>query len=280
MTGAAPEDAGDRTPDEESAAADWIQRNFSWLVLAGALILILLPRLSPFQPLNDYLNVFQRLSEWILGKLQSLFRDYGYYVVFFGVLAENSMLLGLLVPGTIILILAGLSAQNGTINLPLVIALGIAGALLGDTMSYYIGRMGWTRLFDRMGVGQMIEKVRGPMESNRRWIILAYHFAGYSRVVGPAAAGIFKIPFRQWAPLDYLGASLWVLVYVVIGVTVGLFGFQFGDTKRMARLIEVVFTGLLVVALVVTIWRSARKSRAAASPEEGVAAVAVAADDA
>ncbi|MHB8375568.1 MAG: DedA family protein [Dehalococcoidia bacterium] len=280
MTGAAPEDAGDRTPDEESAAADWIQRNFSWLVLAGALILILLPRLSPFQPLNDYLNVFQRLSEWILGKLQSLFRDYGYYVVFFGVLAENSMLLGLLVPGTIILILAGLSAQNGTINLPLVIALGMAGALLGDTLSYYIGRMGWTRLFDRMGVGQMIEKVRGPMESNRRWIILAYHFAGYSRVVGPAAAGIFKIPFRQWAPLDYLGASLWVLVYVAIGVTVGLFGFQFGDTKRMARLIEVVFTGLLVVALVVTIWRSARKSRAAASPEEGVAAVAVAADDA
>lgn len=269
----------DEARDEESAAADWIQRNFSWLVLVGALVIIVLPRLSPFQPVNDYLNVFQRLSEWILGKLQSLFKDYGYYVVFFGVLAENTLLLGLLVPGTIILILAGLSAQNGTINLPLVIALGVSAALIGDTVSYHIGRMGWTRLFERMGMNPMIEKVRGPMESNRRWIILAYHFAGYSRAVGPAAAGIFKIPYRSWAPLDYIGATVWALAYVAVGVIVGLFGVQFGDTKRMARLIEVAFTGILVVALAVTIWRSARRARAAAAVDDDAIALAVPAED-
>jgi membrane protein DedA with SNARE-associated domain len=254
------EPAEDHAADE-SAAAEWIQRNMTWLVLAGALVLILLPRLSPFQGLNDYLNVFQRLSEWILARLQSLFKDYGYYVVFFGVLAENSMMLGLLVPGTIVLILAGLSAQNGSISLPLVIGLGVVAALLGDTISYQIGRLGWTRLLERFGLREMLEKVRGPMESNRGWIILAYHFAGYSRAVGPIAAGIFRIPFRKWAPFDYTGASVWVLAYVMIGVVLGLFGVQFDDTKRMARLLELFFTGLLVVALVVTVWRSIRQQQ-------------------
>ena len=40
---------------------------------------------------------------------------------------------------------------------------------------------------------------------NSVWIILGYHFAGYSRVVGPVAAGLFQIPYRRWAPLDYAG---------------------------------------------------------------------------
>jgi len=252
----------DETPEEQSAAAAWIQRNMSWLVLVLALVLLILPRLSPFQPLNDYLNVFQRLSEWLLGRVEHLFKDYGYYVVFFGVLAENSMFLGFLVPGTIILMLAGLSAENGSISLPIVIALGIAAALIGDTISYQVGRMGWTKVFDRGSIGEMIEKVRGPMESNRRWIIIGYHFAGYSRAVGPAAAGIFRIPFRHWAPLDYAGATLWVFVYVAIGVVVGLFGVQFGDTKRMARLVELLFMALLVAALGVTIWRALRRQQA------------------
>ena len=68
--------------------------------------------LSPFEGLNSAINdvnVFRRFSEWLIGKTEDLFREYGYYVVFFGVLAENSMFLGLFVPGAIILILGGLS---------------------------------------------------------------------------------------------------------------------------------------------------------------------------
>jgi len=198
--------------------------------------------------------------------MESLFRDYGYYVVFFGVLAENSMLLGLLVPGTIVLILAGLSAENGAINLPAVVALGIAGALLGDTISFALGRLGWSRVFDRFGISEMIEKVRGPMESNRRWILFVYHFAGYSRAVGPIAAGIFRIPYRKWAPFDYAGATVWVFVYVAIGVVLGLFGLQFGDSKRMAQFIELFFTGLLIVAIAGMVWREYRKRERAQSP--------------
>ncbi len=252
----------DRTRDDEHRSHGWIRRNTSWLVLAGALGVIVLPRLVPYEPLSDYLNVFERLSEWVLRKLEALFDDYGYYVVFFGVLAENSMFLGLLVPGAIILILAGLSAQNGSIDFWWVLALGISATIIGDTISYLVGRAGWTTVFDRAGMRKTIDRVRGPMESNRRWIVLAYHFAGYSRVVGPAASGLFGIPYRKWAPLDYAGATLWVLTYVLFGVVLGLFGLDFNDTGRMARLLEMAFTGLLVVAIVVVLVRAVRSRSA------------------
>ncbi len=265
---------------DDSAVEQWLRRNMTWLVLVVALIAIVLPRVSPYQPLNDYLNVFQRLSQWILDKLQSLFADYGYYVVFFGVLAENSMMLGLLVPGTIILMLAGLSAQNGSINLPLVFVLAVAAAWLGDTLSYGIGRLGWTRAIQRTSMGPMIEKVRGPMETNQRWIILGYHFAGYSRAVGPIAAGSFRIRYRTWAPLDYAGATLWVLVYLTIGVVIGMFGVKFGDTKQMARLVELLFTAVLVVAIGITVWRTLRQQRAQeAQPDARPGSVVVASED-
>src|SRR6266545_4155770 len=43
---------------------------------------------------------------------RSLFEDYGYWVVFFGTLSENTLLVGLVVPGALVIILAGLSAHE------------------------------------------------------------------------------------------------------------------------------------------------------------------------
>ncbi|MDP9236090.1 MAG: DedA family protein [Chloroflexota bacterium] len=253
----------------EHPALAWVRRNTSWLALAAVVAAFLLPRLSPFEGLNQYLNFAQRFSEWTLRKLESLFKDYGYWVVFFGVLLENSMFLGLLVPGAIILILAGLAAQNGAINIWYVLALGITATIIGDTLSYGVGRLGWARVLERGSLAPMMERVRTSMDSSRTWIILAYHFAGYSRVVGPAAAGLFRIPYRKWAPLDYAGGSLWVFVYTMLGVVLGLFGVEFGDTKRMVNLFEIFFTVLLVAAVAGALYRSRRSgpnTSAAATP--------------
>lgn len=244
--------------DDADAATEWIKRNLNWLLLGFAIVFIVLPRVSPWDGLNDNLNVFSRVSEWVLGQVERLFKNYGYYVVFLGVLLENSMFLGLLVPGAIILILAGLSAENGSINIWLVLGLAFAATVIGDTISYMIGRYAWTSRLQRSGLGQLVERVREPMHSNSTWLILGYHLAGYSRVIGPAAAGIFRIPFRRWAPLDYTGGAIWVLLYTVAGVLLGVAGVEFGDTKRMVRIIEFFFLGLLIAGIMFGFARSAR----------------------
>jgi membrane protein DedA with SNARE-associated domain len=262
---------------QESAAAEWIKRNFNVLVLALVFALFVLPYVTPFEGLN----IFQRFSEWTLRQLERLFKDYGYWVVFFGVLLENSMFLGLLVPGAIILILAGLAAENGAINIYYVIGLAVCATIIGDTISYMIGRLGWTKTLERAGVDKMIERVREPMHNNSTWIILGYHLAGYSRVIGPAAAGLFQIPFRKWAPLDYIGGAIWVLLFTILGVVLGLAGVEFGDTKRMVRLLELVFLGIFAVAITIAVlrWQRGQGGGPGARAGRGTATVIVPVDD-
>ncbi|MBI5287654.1 MAG: DedA family protein [Chloroflexi bacterium] len=248
--------------EEEQRSGEFIssplfRQILNWSALIFALVFFVVPRVSPFGGLNgaiNDLNLFRRFSEWLVGKTEDLFRDYGYYVVFFGVLAENSMFIGLLVPGSVILMLGGLSAENGSISIWWVIGLAIAGTMIGDTVSYLTGRLGWARFMEKGTMGKALEKMREPVHSNSVWIILGYHFAGYSRLIGPVAAGLFHIPYRRWAPLDYLGATLWVIVFTSIGVIMGLAGVEFGDTKRMVQILEIgifaVFGTAVVLAFI------------------------------
>lgn len=261
MADAQPQDA-----PTSSVLPSWFGGATKWFYLGVGFLLFVFPHISPWDGLNQQLRFLERFSQWSIGKLESLFRDYGYLVVFIGVLLENSMFLGLLVPGAIILILAGLAAENGSINIWLVLLLGVLATILGDTISYAIGRMGWTRVLQRGSFGSLMERMRGTLDSNQTWLILAYHWAGYSRVVGPAAAGLFRIPYRRWAPLDYAGGAVWVAGYTGFGVVLGLFGVQFGDTKTMVRLLEWFLTALMVIAVVMTYLRTARPRHTASIP--------------
>jgi membrane protein DedA with SNARE-associated domain len=225
----------------------WIRNNTLLIVLAFWFVFLIVPHVSPWDGLNDNLRVFQRFNRWLFGTVEYLFDEYGLWVVFISVLLENSMFLGLLVPGALILLLGGLSAENGSINIWGVFGLGIAATIIGDTVSYVVGRMGWTKALERTSMGPAIEKIRDRMESHTTWLILVYHFAGYSRMVGPAAAGIFRIPYRKWAPLDYLGGTMWVFAFTMAGVILGWCGVEFSDTKQIATIVEWVLFGLLAL---------------------------------
>jgi len=266
-------------PSDADAVSAWMRRNISWFVLVFGLTFFVLPHVSPFGTLNYYLSSPQRFSQWMLSKLENLFANYGYYVVFLGVFLENAMFLGFLVPGSVILILAGLSAQNGMINIWYVFALAVSATILGDTLSYLIGRMGWAKAIEKGAAGGVVERLRGAMEKNYVWIILGYHWAGYSRAVGPAAAGLFRIPYRRWAPLDYAGGAVWAIAYTMLGVLLGMLGLRFNDTKTLLRLLEFLFLGIFVAAILLAWYRTSRGKRPAPAAGQHPATVIVAVDD-
>ena len=73
----------------------------------------------------------------ILETLLGLFKAYGYWVVFFGVMLENA---GLPVPGETILLAAGFFASDGSFRLPQVMAIAALGAMIGDNIGFAVGR--------------------------------------------------------------------------------------------------------------------------------------------
>ena len=208
-----------------------------------------------------------RLAEETAQLVEGLFESYGYWVVFFGTFLENTLFLGLLVPGVLVMLLAGLSAHEGMLSLPVVIVLGIAGTVAGDTVSYVIGRLGWHRFLARLGGERFHRWSEGLRQPIMRWsvlFVLFYHFAGYSRVVGPAMAGVLRMPARRWLPLDMIGASLWVTAFVMEGYVLGRLGITLDSTRGNFRVFEwllfAAFAGWIVI-LAFSAWRLLRQRR-------------------
>jgi undecaprenyl-diphosphatase len=74
-----------------------------------------------------------------LENVLSLIAEYGYLIVLFGVMLES---VGVPIPGETILIAADVLAQRGNIDVGDAILLGILGAVIGDQISYWVGREG------------------------------------------------------------------------------------------------------------------------------------------
>ena len=97
------------------------------------------------------------------------------------------------------------------------------------------------------------------------WLILTYHFAGYSRLVGPAAAGFLRMPLLRWMLLDYLGVVLWVFTFVTGGYllasVLGLDLADASDSDRNVQVFEIVLFAFFAVAIYTVFNRASKMNR-------------------
>jgi membrane protein DedA with SNARE-associated domain len=186
----------------------------------------------------EIFRAYSSFLRWAADSVQSLFESYGYWVVFVGTLSENTLLVGLIVPGALVVLLAGLAAHDGTISWPQAMVLGVLGTIAGDTISYFLGRYGWSRFGRTRLLQELSEKAREPLLRRGTVFVLFYHFAGYTRVIGPATAGLLRMPYRKWALADYCGAVLWICAYFGIGYGLGVAGLTLDSTDHYFRYVE------------------------------------------
>jgi membrane protein DedA with SNARE-associated domain len=69
----------------------------------------------------------------------SLIGQYGYLVVFFGVMLESA---GVPLPGETVLLASGALAHSGVLDPVDVLFFGLLGAVTGDQIGYWVGRRG------------------------------------------------------------------------------------------------------------------------------------------
>src|ERR1700681_3575832 len=84
----------------------------------------------------------------IIAALIDVAGNVGYPLVFVLVGVES---MGIPVPGETQLITAALTASSGRLEIEWVIALAVAGAIIGDNIGYLIGRHGGRRILERPG---------------------------------------------------------------------------------------------------------------------------------
>ena len=160
--------------------------------------------------------------EHVIRDLGSTLGPWTYALV--GVMAflETGAGIGLIAPGELAVILGGVAAGQGQVELVPMIALVWVCAVAGDTLSYVLGR--------RLGRGFLLEHGRrvkltpDRLEQVERYFakhggktILFGRFIGWVRALAPFIAGTSRMPARRFIPATIVAAGLWAVACTLLG---------------------------------------------------------------
>jgi membrane protein DedA with SNARE-associated domain len=198
----------------------------------------------------------------MLDALLSYFHQYGYWVVFFGVMLENA---GVPVPGETILLAAGFFAASGHFNIALVMATACVGAVLGDNAGYFIGRKLGRATLLRIGRYVGLTPKRLVMfevffEKHGDKTILVARFITGLRVFAALLAGAARMQWRTFALFNFLGAVLWSIAITLAGY---FFGHSWHLLERWIGGIGAALLAAIIVTALVIVYVRRRRQLAA-----------------
>lgn len=193
--------------------------------------------------------------------------EYGPVVIFLGMVLENTIGLGLVFPGLIILIAGGYFAGTGELGLLSVLLTAYAGTLVGDNLSYMLGRFGLLRLPFLERISGDLDRIEAAIRRSTRRFLVFFHFPVYSRMILPALLGILKFNLRTWLLLDAVGAALFTTTFILVGYFVGKASKALEIAVETANYLQWAFLALFIIwmgSVAISIWRlfKRRPSRA------------------
>jgi len=195
-----------------------------------------------------------------------LFVQYGYWIIFAGILLDNA---GLPLPGELLLLTFGALARTGQMSLEGGIILAVAAAMAGDSLGYSLGRLGGDRLLQgycrvTLGSGRCLEravafyKLRGAAA-----VVFGRFVVGVRAFLFPLA-GSARMPYAKFLLFDGIGALTWVSVFTLAGYGLGS---QIGSMKERYQTVSAAMavalgTGIAIYLLVKLYrrWRHGRGS--------------------
>lgn len=144
--------------------------------------------------------------------------------IFFAALLECLALVGIILPGVVLMFGLALIAGSGDLGLPALLILAWLGGLSGDFLSYTLGH----RLKNKVP--------RLPfLRSNPQWLasaeihferygalsLLLGRFIGPLRPILPMVAGMLAMPFARFTMVSLIAAAGWAIAYTLPGWLVG-----------------------------------------------------------
>lgn len=131
---------------------------------------------------------------------------------------------GIIVPGTVLLFAIAALAGSGILPLGEALLLGFLGGLLGDFISYFLGRRFHQNIRRLPGLRHHPEWIVGAETYFQRYGIaslLVGRFIGPLRPMLPMVAGMFDMPLVRFAAVSLVAAAGWSVAYILPGWATG-----------------------------------------------------------
>jgi membrane protein DedA with SNARE-associated domain len=209
-------------------------------------------------------------GSWV--RVLELASRYGYAFLFLISIAENTFLLGLVVPGDVAVVLGGALSASGRLDVVRLAAVVIFGVMLGAGTSFFIGRRGGIPLIERSAARFSIapSTIEGVelyfARHGAKTVFLASFVSGLKNLV-PAVAGASRMSAPRFFAYSAAGSTARGLLLIGIG-------YAFGASvphavEIIGRLNAWIVVGFIVLLVVFFVrgWRKGRR-RARESGED------------
>jgi len=175
-------------------------------------------------------------------------------------IGENSIGIGLVLPiDTLIIAAASLSAI-GELSAPEVILVVFAGAVIGDSIGYLIGRrFGPTitrKLDGHLGIDdQRVEQAHRFFARWGMWAVAIGRVIPVVRFLTVLLAGDLKLPYRKFIVADCIGVSAWLAMHFTFGYVVGTSVDALGGSRDLIIIGALGLAGAIAMLLGYHWWR-------------------------
>ena len=177
----------------------------------------------------------------------------GYWIAFGAALLETTIGIGLLVPGSTIILLMGTLVAKGYFDLGDLLWFAVLGAILGDNINYAIGKKYRSKIFKQglwfikpahLTKGEFFFKKYGTKS------ILLGRFVPSLKSIVPLIAGVFnmkRLPFTIW---NIIGAMVWSVAWILPGYYIAQ---SFNLTKIWISRVGLILAALLTASVLLYI---------------------------
>ncbi|HKN47906.1 MAG TPA: VTT domain-containing protein [Candidatus Polarisedimenticolia bacterium] len=157
--------------------------------------------------------------------IQEAIRWGGYAVLFAIVFTETGLLVGLFLPGDSLLVIAGLVAAAGGLNVWALMGLLTIAAVAGDSTGYAIGHRAGPILFRReqslvFNPRHLVRTRDFYARYGAKTIVIA-RFVPIIRTFAPVVAGIGQMEYRRFLFYNVAGGLGWVILMTSAGYLLG-----------------------------------------------------------
>ena len=188
--------------------------------------------------------------------LLGLVSQYGYYFLFLALFLENTVFVGLIMPGETVLLAAAVLSSRGYLNVFLVFAVALLASILGNIGGYFIGYFGGRNILVKYGkkfsLREHLEKSEVYFCEHGRKTVFVGRFAAGIRVFVASLAGASKMNFGLFLFYTSASAVLWTLLVTLLGY---FFGSQYKLILMVMRRLSLLLLTLLVIFISFYIWR-------------------------
>jgi membrane-associated protein len=165
--------------------------------------------------------------EWIqdffrtVYNVPELIRLVGLYGMIFIVFAETGLMVGFFLPGDSLLVMAGIFAARGDLNIATLIPCLLCGAVVGNATGYFIGHKAGQTLYSRPNSfffrREHLIRTHAFYERHGGKTIVLAQFMPIVRTFAPVVAGAADMSYRRFAMFNVVGAILWISSMTLTG---------------------------------------------------------------